>query len=362
MLYITFDIKDVLKFQDFETLYKHLVNVRQPGYQFPDNSPEIDWDSKQTQDEVDIAVKKLNDYLDIAPEVHRRQAFIPDYATTHLEKYIKADNYKLEALGLQNVDAIFNYLEHGFEVDMDHLEKIDRNIGIIRFSTGNYPFGGIERFIITLKAFGLTPTECFDGFAISKIEWISDTEYKTTELQEKTKVYLQPTHSKNSAPLMELLSHFLASEKSLYLAAGIIGIVSAVLGLLFILFSNHKSFAITLIFIGLIEVAAMFPAYLKYQQKFDDKVSVYEADPIAFAQSEIVTSEKALKSFFSLKLIYGGLIVILILAMSFISPESMLFGIFTALILHLAFAITIDNFGEKYTKTYLNGLQTVEFE
>jgi len=361
MLYISFNISNTLKFEDFKNLYKHMDNVRKPNYEFPDYSPKIDWNSKQTQEEVDIAVKELNDYLDIAPEVHRRKAFIPDYANAYLEKYIKADNDKLEGLGLQNADSIFNYLEYGFEVDIDSLNKTDEHHAIIKFSTGNFPFGGIERFIITLKAFGLKATQCFDGFVISKIEWLSEIEYKTNKLPEKTKTYLQPPHSKNHTPLMELLSHFLASEKLLYLAAGIIGLFSAAIGLLFILLSNHKSFAITLIFIGLIEIAAMFPAYFKYQQKFDDKVSVYETDAIAFAQSEIVTSEKALKSFFWLKLIYGGLIVILILAMSFISPESILFGIFTALILHLAFAITIDNFGEKYTKTYLTELQSVEF-
>ena len=232
MLYISFNILDTLKFKDFKNLHKHMVNVRKPNYEFPDDSPKIDWDSKQTQEEVDIAVKELSDYLDIAPEIHRRKAFIPDYAITYLEKYINADNAKLEALGLQNVDSIFNYLEYGFEVDIDNLEKLNANSALINFSTGNYPFGGIERFIITLKAFGLTATECFDGFTISKIEWLSDIEYKTTELPEKTKAYLQPTHSKNKTALMELLSHFLASEKSLYLAAGIIGVFSAVIGLL----------------------------------------------------------------------------------------------------------------------------------
>ena len=357
MLYITFNIIDALKFKDFQELYKHMLNMRQPGYKFPDDSPEIDWDSKHTQEEIDEAVKKLNDYLDVEPEVHRFRALIPDYAKAHLQKYVDTDNEKLKVIGVQNVVSIFNYLEYGFEVDFDSLEKTSEHCAVIKFYTANYPFGGIERFLITLKAFELTPIECFDGFAISKIEWTNSLEYETTELKEKTKAYLQQSLLKSNTPIMELLSHFLNSEKTLYLAAGIIGIISVIAGLLFLIWSNHKSFAITMIFIGVLEIVAMFPAYLKHHQKTDDKISVYENNASDFRESEIKNSKKALKSFFRLKLAYALLIVLLILSMSFLSTGSILFGIFTALIIHLAFAITIDNFGEKYTKTYLTELE-----
>ena len=159
---------------------------------------------------------------------------------------------------------------------------------------------------------------------------------------------------------MDWITEFLNSEKTLYLFAGIIGIVSVIVGLLFLLLSNHKSFATTMIVIGILEIAVMFPTYLKYQQNIDDKISVYENNKTDFVKTETIASEKAMKSFFWLKLTYGILIVVLILAMSFLSPKSILFGIFTALILHFAFAITIDNFGEKYTKKYLTELTTAE--
>lgn len=159
---------------------------------------------------------------------------------------------------------------------------------------------------------------------------------------------------------MELISDFLKSEKTLYLFAGIIGIISMVVGLLFLLFSNHKSFAITMIVIGILEMAVMFPTYLKYQQKIDNKISNYKSNGNEFLKTESITAQKALKSFFWLKLTYGILIIGLILAMSFLNPKSMLFGIFTALILHFAFAITIDNFGEKYTKKYLDEIMILE--
>ncbi len=159
---------------------------------------------------------------------------------------------------------------------------------------------------------------------------------------------------------MEWITEFLNSEKTLYLFAGIIGVISVAVGLLFLLFANHKSFAITMIVIGILEMAVMFPTYHKYQQKIDDKVSIYKNNETEFLEMESIATEKGLKSFFWLKLTYGILIVLLILAMSFLSPKSILFGIFTALILHFAFAITIDNFGEKYTKKYLIELSTAE--
>lgn len=159
---------------------------------------------------------------------------------------------------------------------------------------------------------------------------------------------------------MDWITEFLNSEKTLYLVAGIIGVVSVIVGLLFLLLSNQKSFATTMIVIGVLEMAIMFPTYYKYQQKISDKISIYESNEMHFFQTEATSTEKALKSFFWLKLTYGILIIVLVLAISFLSQKSILFGIFTALILHFAFAITIDNFGEKYTKKYLTELKTMK--
>lgn len=156
---------------------------------------------------------------------------------------------------------------------------------------------------------------------------------------------------------MEWITEFLNSEKALYLFAGIIGFISVVVGLFFLLFSNHKSFAITMLVIGVLEMSVMFPTYLKYQQKIEDKISVYKSNEKVFFEKESLKTEQALKSFFWLKLIYGILILALILLMSRLNSNSILFGIFTALIIHFAVAITIDNFGEKYTKKYLAELK-----
>ncbi len=190
MLYIKFKIQDTSKFEDFKTLYNHMVLVREPGFQFTDEGPIIDWDTKKTQEEVDAAVAELSYYLDHEPEFHRCKELLPEYVTELLEKYLQDDNEKLGALGIHNVLSIFNYLEFGFEVDMNALKKLDEHSGIVEFSTGNYPFGGIERFLITLKAFDIIPTECFDGFAVCELNWIADFDYNSTKLPEKTKAYL----------------------------------------------------------------------------------------------------------------------------------------------------------------------------
>ena len=66
---------------------------------------------------------------------------------------------------------------------------------------------------------------------------------------------------------MESILEFFNRERTLILFSGIIGSVSFVVGLLFLIFSNHKSFAITMVVLGIIEMAVMFSTYVKYQQK-----------------------------------------------------------------------------------------------
>ena len=79
----------------------------------------------------------------------------------------------------------------GFEVEMDHLKKLDNTIGLVEFSTGNFPYGGMERFLMVLKAFGFIPLECYNGFTIYRFDWTSDFRHEAIDLSEKTKKYLK---------------------------------------------------------------------------------------------------------------------------------------------------------------------------
>ncbi len=179
MLYIQFEIQNASKFEDFKNLYNHMVQVRQPGFKFDDEGPEFDWDT-MSEEEVDAALQELNTFLDeqVEPEKHRYKALIPSYAKEFLESYIKNENEKSGYFGESDALPIFNYLEFGFEVDMDHLKKINEHSGIVEFSTGNYPFGGLERFMMTLAAYELKPVACFDGFNPCKIHWTSAFAYE----------------------------------------------------------------------------------------------------------------------------------------------------------------------------------------
>lgn len=190
MLYIKFDIQDASTYQDFQKLYDHMVAVRQPDHIFDDNEgPHFDWDG-MTQEEVDASLEILNAFLDETPEARRYKNLIPEYAHLFMGRYLQGAHQTLETLDIDDMLMLFNYLEFGFEVDLNRFEKLQENFGIIEFSTGNYPFGGLERFYITMKAFGLIPTECFDGFTISELLWESAFDYTAKEVPERTEEYL----------------------------------------------------------------------------------------------------------------------------------------------------------------------------
>ena len=190
MLYIKFDIKDSTKFEDFQKLYEHMDNVRQHGFKFEEPEPTIiDWDNLSKK-ETDEAYKKLIDSLDEDPADERYKSIIPDYANDFLEKYLGVDNDKLGVLGIQKALSIFNYLEFDFEVYLTRLEKQNEHFGIIEYETDNFPYGGIDRFLMVMKAFELQPKECFDGFTIFEFKWKTDYEYEPIEFPEKTKEYL----------------------------------------------------------------------------------------------------------------------------------------------------------------------------
>lgn len=198
MLYIKFKIKDAVKHADFQKLYNHMVQIREPGFKHEeDDGPEIEWDG-MTQVEVDAAVEKLSTFLDINPEEHRYRKMVPSYANKFLESYLQHEKEESGSLGEVEAVSIFNYLEYGFEVDLDNLEKINEHLGIVEFSTGNYPFGGMERFIMTLKAFNLIPIECYDGFSIYEFDWISNFEYNNINLPEKTKKLIMEKNNENT--------------------------------------------------------------------------------------------------------------------------------------------------------------------
>jgi hypothetical protein len=126
-----------------------------------------------------------------------------------------------------------------------------------------------------------------------------------------------------------------------------------VVGIVFLqLQPNFKAFALTMLVIGTIESAVLLTSYFNYPNKAQAQIESYNYDSEQFKQEQIVISQSALKSFFWLKLFYAVLIVIFAILISKLNANSVFVGILSALVLHLAFAITIDNFGEQHTKKY----------
>lgn len=184
MLYIKFNIQDSSKYNTFQKLYDHMVLVRQPDFSFEDESPEFDWDA-MTEEEVEKALDELDNFLDQdILLVKRYKAFIPEYAHAFLQK--------INAMGVYgyNESEIMSYLEHEFEVDMNNLQQLDETRGLVEFSTGNFPYGGMDRFLMVLKSFEVMPTECFNGFTIYD-KWTSDLAHDALEKPEETKKYLE---------------------------------------------------------------------------------------------------------------------------------------------------------------------------
>ncbi|MCV6630107.1 MAG: hypothetical protein OIF50_09625 [Flavobacteriaceae bacterium] len=179
MLYIQFEIKNNNKYAAFQKLYAHLVAIRQPD--FEESPPEFDWDYLSDAETV-TALEAIDTFYDEdLRAMQRYQEWIPDEVAAILWQYVGEDE---ESLG-----DFWNYLEYGFEVDFDALETSNANRGIICFSTGNYPFGGLDRFLITLGAFELLPNEAFNGFSVIAINWQDPFDFEVTELPDKTARY-----------------------------------------------------------------------------------------------------------------------------------------------------------------------------
>ncbi|GLB49380.1 hypothetical protein [Neptunitalea lumnitzerae] len=171
MLYVKFLVEDTIKYEDFLVLFAHMQKVREPNFKF--------------DDEVDTSIDYANlteedfAYL-LNPNRHiekRFRTYIPEYVNELLHIYVGAKEETEDGLNSE-VLSIFNYLESGFEVDFKESIKEVNHMKMITFTSGNYPFGGLERFLIVLKAFTLLPYECNDGFGIQEIEWISDFKYR----------------------------------------------------------------------------------------------------------------------------------------------------------------------------------------
>lgn len=152
--------------------------------------------------------------------------------------------------------------------------------------------------------------------------------------------------------MKEELISYLNNEKALALATGIIGILSTLTAIYFLLFQNHsRSFAFTMLVAGLIECIFLM-GYFGAEKKIRAKVEVFGANPSTIITEQLQKTTGNLKGFLIVKIIYATFILAGVIVLSKTNVSSALSGILIAVIFHFALAITIDNVGERYTQKY----------
>ena len=128
---------------------------------------------KTTQAEID-------DFMDEdTPKIALFHQLFPAYAQQFLSGYFSYENNK-SRLVREDLLPFFNYLEYGFEVDLYPLEWLSSHEVLLKFATGNYPYGGMDRFLMTLKAFELRPDD------VDTIRTLMSL-YENTEMDDKFK-------------------------------------------------------------------------------------------------------------------------------------------------------------------------------
>ena len=162
--------------------------------------------------------------------------------------------------------------------------------------------------------------------------------------------------------MKEHLLQYLANEKLFSVAAIFIGLMSIAISIYFWLSSPHtqsKSFAITMLVIGIIEFGVFTVSYLTADRRAAEKVATFEMGLDTSISLEKARVDRVLVAFFILKLFYAVLFVTSILLLSKVNVSSSLSGILIALLLQCGFAAAIDSFGEQYTKTFSHQLKNV---
>ena len=157
----------------------------------------------------------------------------------------------------------------------------------------------------------------------------------------------------------EIITIYLQNERILGLGAGLMGVVSIIVGGIVLGYRpDFKAFALTMIIIGALEAIAFLPGYFtNHRLKQHQTVATHSQDKAYVAQKR-QKAQRALRAFALIKVVYASLILLLVILLSQLNLTPLWRGIFTALIIHFAAAITIDNFGETYTQQYHADLGT----
>lgn len=155
MLYIQFEIKDLAKFEALKRVYNVLFEIKPKE----ESKPIEFW-----------------------------QEMIPNYAKDFLGGYYEEEKALSMLIPASFTDTI-NYLEFGLEVDLEGLVQVDETKIRLDYTALSFPYGGMDRLMIFLKAYDCIPCEAYTGFSVVKLNWTSAYDYEATELAEETQLY-----------------------------------------------------------------------------------------------------------------------------------------------------------------------------
>ena len=162
MLYIDIDIQNPTKFETFKKVYEVLFEI------------------KPKEDRRSLKLWKT---------------LIPPYAQEFIGRYYKDDlNEKPE--DRWGFTDMVTYLQFGMEVEFDYL-NIEESTARIGFTAYAFPYGGMDRFLMFLKAYECIPVESYNGFRVIEFHWQGDFAYEVTEQPEKTAAYLATWQSED---------------------------------------------------------------------------------------------------------------------------------------------------------------------
>jgi len=158
----------------------------------------------------------------------------------------------------------------------------------------------------------------------------------------------------------EIITTYLQNERVLGLGAGLWGIVSIIAGGLILGFRpDFKAFALTMIIVGLLEAIAFIPGYFSNHRLKQHQTLATQTQNQAYVAQKSQKARRTLRAFAMIKIVYASLILLSVILLSQLSLSPLWRGILTALIIHFAAAITIDNFGEAYTQHYKEALEAL---
>lgn len=159
--------------------------------------------------------------------------------------------------------------------------------------------------------------------------------------------------------MKEHFIEYLANEKLFSLSASLIGLSSILVSIYLLLFQPQvKSFALTMLIIGLLEAGVFSASYFTANKRASERLNVFETNPKEQIEFQNLRTQKILTAFFLLKVLYATIFAAAVVVLSKFNVPPFAAGILIALMLHAGLAATIDSFGELHTKKYLKQLNS----